>query len=110
MAMAVRLTESATRPSVHGTNTVAPDHAVPPKAPEQTGTRATWPPTQPSWSACTRYAPPCFPTLTTTPSEGSRVSPNDPRSVSPALSELQSAGAKYDCTWRSGDSFTTELP
>ena len=102
--------ESATSPSAHGTNTVEPIQAVPPKAPEHTGLLVTSPPMPPSWSAFSRYAMPCLPAARTTPIDGSSVAPSEPRSASLALSDFQVEGAKYDCTCKSGDSLTTELP
>src|SRR4029077_6447667 len=104
----VWLTESATRPSAHGTSIIGPDQAVPPHAPAQTFALAIWPPTPPSWAARRRYATPSLPTATTTPRDGSSVAPTEPRSVSPASRDRQLAGAKYDRAWRSGDSGITE--
>src|SRR2546427_7214278 len=52
------VSDSATSPSVHGTHTIDPDHAVPPNAAEHTDRLAIWPPIPPSWSAFSRYAMP----------------------------------------------------
>src|SRR3989442_12480556 len=50
----VGVTESAYKPSAHGTKTVESSHADPPQAPEHTRRLATWPPIPPSAPAARR--------------------------------------------------------
>src|SRR6266704_1049453 len=82
----VWVTDSATRPSEHGTHIIDPCHAVPPHSPAHTAPLPIWPPTPPTLSAPSRQTTPCFPIAPTTPSPRMSVAPTEPRSVSPASS------------------------
>src|SRR5437879_5194563 len=82
-------TASAYRPSAHGTNTVDSSQADPPQAPEHTCRLASWPPIPPNEPAVNKYATPSLPITTARPMEGSKATPVEPRSVSPAFRAAQ---------------------
>src|SRR6266480_1199236 len=102
-------TETAYKPSLHGTKTIDPSHAVPPHAPLQTRRLASWPPIPPRAPIRNRYPTPSLPITKTPPTDGRSAAPVDPRSTSPAFKEAQLEGAKYDLIDpRSGESCKTE--
>src|SRR5256885_4157760 len=87
-------TETAYKPSLHGTKTIDPSHAVPPHAPLQTRRLASWPPIPPRAPIRSKYPTPSLPITKPRSIDGINATPVDPRSTSPAFNAGQFAGAK----------------
>jgi hypothetical protein len=105
--MVVRVVRTAVRPlPMHGTYTVVPLTAAPPKA-AQTCAFASWPPMPPRRDALSRKPVPPLPTCTIRPSASS-AGDMAPRSRSPALSAPQLRGEKKPIRLSRGVSATTE--